>query len=212
MRFLNVREVFLRQAELPDADLDVVLVEQPHDARLAVVGRQHADAEVELLVAGGDLDAAVLAAAALGDVHLGENLDAAQQGAEQTPRRAVAFDQHAVDAVADADAVFERLDVNVRSPQLDRFGDHQLDEPDDRGAGFIDDVVGVARGVVFGFGEVDRRVGEFLQHRVGRFAVDLAVVAVDRFEDAFLGRDADLDLAVENELQLVEGFEVVADR
>ena len=127
-----------RQAELADADLDVVLVQEPHHARLAVVGRQHADPQVELLVAGGDLDAAVLAAAAFGDVHLGQNLDAGEQGPQQPPRGAVALDQHAVDPVANPHPVLERLDVDVRRPQLHRLADHQLHEPHDRGARFVD--------------------------------------------------------------------------
>ena len=55
-------------------------------------------------------------AAALGDVHLGEDLDAGEQRAQQPPRRAVALDQHAVDAVANPDPVFERLDVDVARP------------------------------------------------------------------------------------------------
>ena len=57
---------------------------------------------------------------------------------KRPPRRAVALDQHAVDAVADPDPVLERLDVDVGCSKLDRFGDHQVHQPDDRGAGFID--------------------------------------------------------------------------
>ena len=138
MRFRNFLKSLLRQAQLPDADLDVVLVQEPHHARLAMVGGQHADPQVELLAAGGDLDPAVLAAAAFGDVHLGQNLDAGEQGPQQPPRRAVALDQHAVDPVANPHPVFERLDVDVRGPQLHRLADHQLHQPHDRGAGLVD--------------------------------------------------------------------------
>ena len=62
------------------------------------------------------------------------------------PRRAVALDQHAVDPVADADPVLERLDVDVGGPQLHGLGDHQVHQPHDRGAGFVDDFF-VAAGV-----------------------------------------------------------------
>ena len=171
-----------------------------------MVGRDHADAEVELLVADGDLDAAVLGAAAFGDVDLGENLDTRQEGAQQPPGGAVAFDQHAVDAVADPDAILERLDVDVGGPQLHRFGDHQLHQPDDRGAVLVDFVF-AGPALVFGLGEVDRRVGEFLEHRVGALALRLAVVAVDRFQNAFPRGQGDVDLAVQDEPQLFDRVE-----
>ena len=40
--------------------------------------------------------------------------------------------QHAVDPVADDQPVFERLDMNVGGPLLQRIGDDQADQPDDR--------------------------------------------------------------------------------
>ena len=40
--------------------------------------------------------------------------------------------QHAVDAIADAELVLERLDVDVRRPQLERLGQDLVDELDDR--------------------------------------------------------------------------------
>ena len=43
-----------------------------------------------------------------------------------------------VDSVANADPVLERLDVDVGGPQLDRLGDHQLDQPHDRGTALVD--------------------------------------------------------------------------
>ena len=93
---------------------------------------------------------------------LAMNLDAREHGAQQPPRGAVALDQHAVDPVADPDAVFERLDVDVRRPQLHGLADDQLHQPDDRGAGLVDDFVAAA-GLLLGLGEVDGRVGELLR-------------------------------------------------
>ena len=58
----------------------------------------------------------------------------------------------------------------------------------------IDLVAGV--GVVDRLGEVDRRIGELLEHRVGAFAFGLAVVAVDRVDDALARRQGDFDLAI----------------
>ena len=67
-----------------------------------------------------------------------------EQGTQQPPRRAVALDQHAVDAVANAHAILERLDVDVRGPELHRLANHQLHQPHDRRAGFVDDFVAAA--------------------------------------------------------------------
>ena len=46
-----------------------------------------------------------------------------------------------VDPVADANPIFERLDVDVRRPQLHRLGNDQLHQPDDRRARFVDRLV-----------------------------------------------------------------------
>ena len=66
--------------------------------------------------------------------------------------------------------------------------------------------------VVDRLGEVDRRVGEFLEHRVGALADRLAVVAVDRLQDALPGGQGDVDLAIENEPQLLERVDFHRDR
>ena len=58
-------------------------------------------------------------AALLGDVDRAHDLEAAEDRGEQPARRAVAFDEVAVDAVADADAVGERLDVDVAGAEAD---------------------------------------------------------------------------------------------
>ena len=48
--------------------------------------------------------------------------------------------QHAVDPVADPDAVGERLDVDVGRPHRDGFLDDQVDQPDDRGVALLQGV------------------------------------------------------------------------
>ena len=62
-----------------------------------------------------------------------------QDRAQQPAGGAVALDQHAVDPVADADPILERLDVDVRGPQLHGLGNDQLHQPDDRGTRLVDD-------------------------------------------------------------------------
>ena len=125
--------------------------------------------------------------------------------APSSRRGGVALDQHAVDPVADPDAVFERLDVNVRGPQLHRLADDHLHQPNDRCAGFVEDSSELVAGS--GLGEVDRRVGEFLQHRVGAFPL-AAIVTIDRVDDVLARSQRDIDLAVQDEPQLVQRVEI----
>ena len=113
--------VLVREAELLDGHLNTVSVQDPHDDRLAVDRRQDADAQVEVLAVDRHLDPAVLGPALFGDVDLAHDLDAGGQRRQQPARRAVALDQHAVDPIADPDAVGERLDVDIAGPQVDRL-------------------------------------------------------------------------------------------
>ena len=50
---LEAAVVLLGEAQVLDAHLDVAAVEDTHDDRLAVVGRQDADAQVEVLALDG---------------------------------------------------------------------------------------------------------------------------------------------------------------
>ena len=122
----EVLEVAIAEAELLDPDLDVVFIEKSHNGGLSVVGRDDRDTQVEFFFADGNLDPTVLGAASFGDVHFGENLDPGEDGSEQPSRWAVAFDQDTVDPVSDADAVFERLDVDIGCPKLNGFLNHQV--------------------------------------------------------------------------------------
>src|SRR5688500_8744857 len=99
-----------------------------------MVGGNDADAEVELLFPDGHLNPPVLGASALGDIHLRQNLDAGDDGAEEPAGRTVAFVQDAVNSITDADDLLERLDVDVRGPKLHRLLNHELYEADDGGA------------------------------------------------------------------------------
>ena len=66
----------------------------------------------------------------------------------EPPRDGVAFDQDAVDSVANAHPVAERLDMDVRGPWADRFLNDQVDQLHDGGVAFIGGV-GVARSLRF---------------------------------------------------------------
>src|SRR5262249_40670815 len=156
------------------------------------------DTKIELLFTHRNLDTTVLWSAAFRNVHFGQNLDTRQNGTQQTLGWAVAFQKHAVDPVPNPNPIFKRFDVDIRRPNLDRFGDNQMPQPNDRSAGFIDLFIGRGGDIIGGFGEVDRGIGKFLQNRVGRFAFCLAVMPVDRFDNPFAWRQGNFDVAIQN--------------
>ena len=78
----------LVEAELGHVELQVRLVEEAHDDLLAPERGQHAHAEVHLApLAELELDAPVLRQAALGDVELAHDLEAAGDRVLQLERR-----------------------------------------------------------------------------------------------------------------------------
>ena len=121
-------------ADLGQVERDDRAVEHPHDDALAEHRGQHADAQIDRVAADGQLDAAVLRQAALGDVEVGHHLDAGGDGERQVPRRRNHFEQHAVGLDADAELVLERLEVQVAGVVLDRQQQHHVQQLADRGA------------------------------------------------------------------------------
>ena len=79
-----------------------------------------------------DLDAAVLRQPLLGDVELRHDLDARRDRVAELHRRAHDVVENPVDAVADAQLLLVRLDVDVARALLDRRHQHDVDQPDDR--------------------------------------------------------------------------------
>ena len=197
--------VGLAETEVLDAHHDVAAVEDAHDARLAVAGGEHADAQVVMLLAEADLDAAVLAAALFGDVHAGHDLDAGKQRHEELAGRVVAFGQHAVDTVANTDALGERFDVNVAGAIVDRLLDDEVDQADNGGVA----LVGIGQSRAAGAGSRVLVIGEAFLEQLGNGVVIVAaVVLVDEFLNLLLVGDSGDDLAVEDELKLGDQVEV----
>ena len=77
------------------------------------------------------LDAAVLGAAALGDVHAGEHLDARRDRAVHREGQRLDVVQDAVDAEADHRVVDARLEVDVRGALLEGVVEQVVDGGDD---------------------------------------------------------------------------------
>ena len=135
-RVLEAAQRLLVEAELRHVELQLRLVEQPHDDLLAELRRDARDAQVEvaraLLDAQPDLDAAVLRQALLGDVELRHDLQARDQGIAGPHRQRHDVVQDAVDAEADAELLLVRLDVDVRGARLQGLDEDQVGDLDDR--------------------------------------------------------------------------------
>ena len=67
-----------------------------------------------------------------GDVHVRHDLEPGDHGTLQTAGRILALLQNAIDAVANAEPLLVRFEMNVRRPAGDRLPEDGLDEPDDR--------------------------------------------------------------------------------
>ena len=121
-------------------------VEQAHHHAFAVQRGQRGNAQIHFAAQNLDLDAAVLRQAALGDVQLGHQLQARNDGGLQLARRRFLIEQHAVHAEADAEFLLERLDVDVAGALFDGLRDHGVHQADDRRfAGHVAQVFEICR-------------------------------------------------------------------
>ncbi len=113
--------------------------EQAQGDRFAIHGGDRRDAHVDEAGLRLQIDAAILRQAALGDVHVRHHFQARNDRALQHAelRRHGDLVQDAVDAVSDAQVVFERLDVDVGGALDDGFADDLVDELDDARLGVV---------------------------------------------------------------------------
>ena len=131
------------EAELRERRRPLRLVEEAHDDPLALDRRQDGDADVEQAARclRVQRDAAVLRLAPLGDVELGEHLQARRHAGREPLRDPLQLVEDAVDAEADDERVVLRIEVDVARPVLGGLEDDRVDEPDERRVG--DAVVGL---------------------------------------------------------------------
>src|ERR1051325_694082 len=92
--------VLFLEAQILDADADGIGTQNTKHDGLAVITGQSADAEVDVVLIDGKLDAAVLGKALFSNVDAGHDLQALNQGALHAEGDAVALDAFAVDAMA----------------------------------------------------------------------------------------------------------------
>jgi hypothetical protein len=126
------------EAQLRQAQLQALLVEDSHDDRFAVDGGEDRDTQVDVASAGAGLDASVLRDALLGEGDLGHELEARDDRRLQALGRPLHLLQHAVDAEAHAETLLQRLEVDVRGLAADGVDDERVDVADDGRVVFLD--------------------------------------------------------------------------
>ena len=176
-----------------------------------MVGGEAGDAQIDQFVAHVGLDAAVLGHAVLRDGHVGLYLQPADDGRLEAFGRGLYLVQHAVNPVADAKGLGQRLKVNVRGAHPECLGDHGVDQPDQRR-------VGIHHGTVRRGGACDLDVlfGQFLdgllELRVGRYQPRspalAAVVLAESGLDVLLRSNAKVHFRVQEQPQAVECVQV----
>ncbi len=110
--------VALAHAQVLQAEHRIAAVENTQHDGFAVNHRNDADAQIDFAARHFQPDAPVLRQALLGDVEMAENLDARNDRRLifADLRRNVGFDQHAVDAIANAQADLRTARRERRSP------------------------------------------------------------------------------------------------
>jgi len=127
---LEAHEHLVGHAEVLQVDQGRALVQDSHDHRLAVHGRDRGHAEVDLALLGRKLDAPVLGHKPLGDVHVGHDLDPRDDGRMEPLGGRALLNQETIDAVLDLEFVLKRLDVDIAGAVLDGLQDDQVDQVD----------------------------------------------------------------------------------
>src|ERR1044071_2634111 len=119
--------------------------------------------------------------------------------------------EHSVNAVPDAKGFGQRLQVNIRSAHFERFGDHRVDQLDQRRVGFDGAAVRKRLG-----GDLDvflRQLLDGFQHaRVGGAAAPataaLGVILAQGILNVGVGSDLQADIHLQEVLQAVDGIQV----
>ena len=128
---------------------EVLLVEDADHGVLAVDGGHDAHAEVDGPAPHLELEATVLGLALLGDVQLGHDLDAADDGGGEAPVDGLGGGiQAAVDAVLDLETGGHGLQVDVGGAPLERVEDGGVHQPDDGGLVLVREALQVQHLVV----------------------------------------------------------------
>src|SRR5581483_3708679 len=111
---LHARQHVIVEPEAAEVvEITCGMVEQAHDDAFAVERGQSGNANVYFAAENLQLYAPVLRQPALGDVELGHQLQAGDDGGLQLAGRVLLVEKHAIHTEADAELLLERLDVDV---------------------------------------------------------------------------------------------------
>ncbi len=191
-------------AGLVEAPEDRGAVQEPHDDLFAVAGGQDRDAQVDGAAAHADGDLAILGNAPLGNVEIGHDLHARDEGRVHLVGDLPHVEEHAVDPVADLGVFFLGLDMNVAGALAEGVGQQEIDILDDgRFAGGFFEVAEILLELLDDFDLVQ------IVHHVIHIVVEPGVVELvgDRL-DVGVGADHDADLQVGLSLDVVKGEDI----
>ena len=131
--FAHILERHRRHPDLLERRHALPVIEHAHDDLLAKQRAQRGDAEVDFgAILGAHAQTAVLRQPLLGDVHPRHDLQARDQPFVDPFGQVHHFLQQPVEAMADEDALLQRLDVDVARFARDGALHDEIDEIDDR--------------------------------------------------------------------------------
>src|SRR3990170_1579313 len=120
-RLREILQLVLLEPQLAHVELQGGLVQEAQDGLFPVDRGQDGDAEIHLPpLPDLQLDPAILRQPTLRNIERGKDLDPRADGVARLQRGTHHLVEHAVDAVPYAKLLLVRLDVNIRSPSLDR--------------------------------------------------------------------------------------------
>ena len=143
----------------------------------------------------------------LGDGHIGLDLEAADNGGLEAFGRRFHLVQHAIDAVADAKSLRQRLEMNIRGAHFEGLDDERIDQLDERRIRF--DHRAVARRRRFHLDMLAREVLDYLfVPGIGRDSPALPIILRQRPLDVRFRRDLEVDVHVQQVCETVDGVQV----
>src|SRR5260370_26820663 len=174
-------------------------MEEEYHYDRAVKGRDGRSTDAHGPPLRGAADAAVLGWPTLRDVQLRHDLDAGGDRRLQPPGRRFLIVEQPVDAIADAQTVLERFDVDVRGLGGQRAIDEQIDQTDHRGLeGRVAEVIDILTLVTLSvWSRRSHPLDNLLERGVGPAG------PLDGLQDRLSRRHAELDRAAQRLAQII---------
>ena len=133
----ELRLVIREEAQLRQAEREVLLIENTHHDRLTKVRRHRAHTKVEFAFGHLNLNTTVLRNTTFRKVHICHQLHTRNNGTLQTLRRFVHLTQRAVNTETHAEMFFHRLQVNIGCLHLTSIHQDQRYQTNHRGIAIL---------------------------------------------------------------------------